>query len=228
MLFLASRVLEHEPNRDGRLRLLARLQEKNLTPLIRSTRLNFYKRALPNTATVEEMERLVNTMAESGGQDSTLQGDLFCFEDHVFFLLFEGLASRPGALRAGIVYEARTSEPLRKLDSFCQTISLCLAEAGEESIETAAREVEEETGWRPGDLHRVVTFQPAIGIADSPHDVFLGHGAERVGEPSDVTEAEVVSWVPVSDLPKLINEGRIRDGASLVAVLHLLASGSGA
>jgi 8-oxo-dGTP pyrophosphatase MutT (NUDIX family) len=99
-----------------------------------------------------------------------------------------------------------------------------IVEAGEEPIVTAAREVEEETGWRPDRLERLLSFQPAIGIADTPHEVFVGYGAMRIGEPTDVTEAETVSWVPVSDLWKLIDDGQIRDGASLVAVLHLLAS----
>jgi 8-oxo-dGDP phosphatase len=99
-----------------------------------------------------------------------------------------------------------------------------IVEADEEPIDTAAREVEEETGWRPGPLEPLVSFQPAIGIADSPHLVYQGYGAVRIGEPSDVTEAETVAWVPVSDLGKLVDDGQIRDGATLVAVLHLLAS----
>jgi hypothetical protein len=135
MLFLASRVLEQEPTRDGRLQLLAKLQERNFSPLIRSTRLSCYKHALSNLDEVEEMERLISEVANSDGQNAYVQGDLFCFEDHVFFLLFGGLASQPVGMRAGIVYETRTAEPLRKLDAFCQTINLCLAAAGDEEVE---------------------------------------------------------------------------------------------
>jgi hypothetical protein len=129
MLFLASRVLGHEPDSEGRLRLLAKLQERNFVPLIRSTRLSFYKQALANVDEVEEMERLIDALADSDGQNPYVQGDLFCFEDHIFFLLFGGVLSQTASVRAGIVYEARTAEPLRKLDSFCQTISLYLADA---------------------------------------------------------------------------------------------------
>lgn len=146
MLFLASRVLEHEPNSEGRLRLLAKLQERNFVPLIRSTRLSFYKQALANVDEVEEMERLTNALADSEGQNSYVQGDLFCFEDHIFFLLFGGLLSQPVEMRAGIVYEARTAEPLRKLDSFCQTISLCLADAVKKTDEQVKDDAL--TAWR--------------------------------------------------------------------------------
>ena len=103
-----------------------------------------------------------------------------------------------------------------------------IVEPGEEALRTAGREVLEETGWRPGQMTRLVEFQPAIGIADTPHEVFLAVGAEHVGEPTDVTEAQEVAWVPVGDLLEMVNDGRIRDGATLVAVLHLLASRAGA
>lgn len=153
MLFLASRVLEQEPTGEGRLRLLLKLQERNFVPLIRSTRLSCYKQALMNIDAVEEMERLINELADSDGQNSYVQGELFCFEDHIFFLLFGGLLSQPAGMRAGIVYESHTAEPLRKLDSFCQTISLCLADADDEAVEREDVErVEDDsmklTAWR--------------------------------------------------------------------------------
>jgi 8-oxo-dGTP pyrophosphatase MutT (NUDIX family) len=55
-----------------------------------------------------------------------------------------------------------------------------IVEPGEDSAKTAAREVEEETGWRPHNLTRIVTFEPMIGMVDSPHEVFVGRGATRV------------------------------------------------
>jgi 8-oxo-dGTP pyrophosphatase MutT (NUDIX family) len=113
-------------------------------------------------------------------------------------------------------------------ESWGWEVPVGIVEPGEDSRSTAEREVEEETGWRPHDLELAVSFQPAIGIADTPHDVYLGVGAERIGEPTDINEAERVTWIPLTDLRKLISEGEIRDGATLVAVLHLLASGRGA
>ena len=34
-----------------------------------------------------------------------------------------------------------------------------------------------------------VAFEPMIGMVDSPHEVFIGRGATRVGEPTEVEEA---------------------------------------
>jgi 8-oxo-dGTP pyrophosphatase MutT (NUDIX family) len=98
-----------------------------------------------------------------------------------------------------------------------------IVEPGEEPIAAAAREVEEETGWRPAALRKVLTFQPAIGIADTPHELFTGHDAVRIGDPADMTEAAEVAWIPTSSLPGMVEDGSIRDGATLVAVLHFLA-----
>lgn len=102
-----------------------------------------------------------------------------------------------------------------------------IVEPDEEPVAAAAREVEEETGWRPGSLRRELTFQPAIGIADTPHELFTGRGAVRIGEPADVTEAAEVAWIPTGSLPDMVKDGSIRDGATLVAVLHLLALRNG-
>lgn len=149
MLFLASRILEHDETNEGRLCLLAKLQENDFTPLIRSTRLSCYKQSLSEHGQVEEMERLVASLVNSEGQGQYVLGDLFCFEDHIFFLLFGAQTAQAQGMRAGIVYETKTREPLRKLDSFCRTISLCMADA----VDQADEGIEDDammrlTAWR--------------------------------------------------------------------------------
>ncbi|MFN2455818.1 MAG: hypothetical protein ABR577_16535 [Pyrinomonadaceae bacterium] len=143
MLFLASKVLGHEPDDEARLRLLEKLQEQGLPPLIRTARLNCYELALADSrqsgemaSRIREMERAVLALNSSGGGTAYVPGELFCFEDHAFFLVFGNSAFAAKSLRAGIVYERRTSEPLRKLDSFCRTVSRCLAGADGVNTET--------------------------------------------------------------------------------------------
>ncbi|MBI1759324.1 MAG: NUDIX hydrolase [Actinobacteria bacterium] len=98
-----------------------------------------------------------------------------------------------------------------------------LVDDGEEPAVTAAREIEEETGYRPRRLEHLVTFEPMIGMVTTPHHVFLGHGAERVGEPTETTEMQRMEWVPLVDVPQLIGEGQVRNSGTLVALLHVLA-----
>ncbi|MDT4895114.1 MAG: hypothetical protein QOH25_191 [Acidobacteriota bacterium] len=141
MLLLASRILEHELNDEGRLGLLEKLQEREFIPLIRSTRLNCYEQVLIDTKQVAAMEYLVAASANSDEHASYVNGDIFCFEDHIFFLLFgDGESGSAARMRAGVVYEPRTAEPLRKLNSFCQTINLCLADTGDQSPESVEDE----------------------------------------------------------------------------------------
>ncbi|WP_406112839.1 NUDIX hydrolase [Kitasatospora purpeofusca] len=99
-----------------------------------------------------------------------------------------------------------------------------IVDAGEDGLGAALREVEEETGWRPDYLDHVVTFQPMVGMVDSPHEVFVGHGATLVGAPEDGEEAGHVAWVPMSEIPMLMAEGKLMGSGTLVALLHVLAS----
>lgn len=99
-----------------------------------------------------------------------------------------------------------------------------IVDAGEDGLTTALREVEEETGWRPAGLDHVVTFQPMIGMVDSPHEIYVGRGAEKVGEPTDLEEAGHVRWVPLSDIPGLMAKGDLMGAGTLVALLHILAN----
>lgn len=102
-----------------------------------------------------------------------------------------------------------------------------IVDAGETADVTARREVEEETGWRPQSLEHVVTFQPMVGMVDSPHEIYVGHGATRVGDPSDLEESGHVEWVPLADIPGLMARGDLMGSGTLVALLHVLATRGG-
>ncbi|WP_272263610.1 NUDIX domain-containing protein [Streptomyces xanthophaeus] len=99
-----------------------------------------------------------------------------------------------------------------------------IVDEGEDAATTAARETEEETGWRPAHVEHVVTYQPMIGMVDSPHEIFVARGAVKVGEPTDIEEAGQIAWVPLADIPGLMAEGKLMGSGTLVALLHVLAS----
>ncbi|MFE7518380.1 GntR family transcriptional regulator [Streptomyces halstedii] len=99
-----------------------------------------------------------------------------------------------------------------------------ILDPGEDAAATAMRETEEETGWRPGPLEHVVSYQPMIGMVDSPHEIFVARGAEKVGEPTDAEEAGEVAWIPLDDVPRLMSEGKLMGSGTLVALLHILAA----
>ena len=119
MLFLESKLLNHAIDAAGRLMLLQQLAEQDLAPLIRSHRLRCFEDVLLNHDHVSEMETALASSTESTIGEPFVRGDLFCFQDYILFLVFE---DDDEAIRAGIVYEAHTAEPFRKLDSFCQEV----------------------------------------------------------------------------------------------------------
>ncbi|MFF2955601.1 GntR family transcriptional regulator [Kitasatospora sp. NPDC057965] len=101
-----------------------------------------------------------------------------------------------------------------------------IVDAGEDAAAAAAREVEEETGWRPATVEHVVTYQPMVGMVDSPHEIFVARGATLVGEPTDAEEAGLIEWIPLADVPGLIARDELLGSGTLVALLHLLANRS--
>jgi len=95
-------------------------------------------------------------------------------------------------------------------------------DAGESPEAAGAREVLEETGWRPAPLRHLVTYNPMNGLADKRFHLFVAEGATRIGEPTEANEAERVEWVPLEELRRLARAGEVRDGLSLTAVLYAL------
>lgn len=94
---------------------------------------------------------------------------------------------------------------------------------GEAHEVASAREVLEETGWRPGPLELLTTYHPMSGRSDQTFEVYGARGAEHVGEPTDRSESERIAWIPRADVPGLMASGAIHDGMTLVGLLWWLS-----
>jgi 8-oxo-dGTP pyrophosphatase MutT (NUDIX family) len=92
---------------------------------------------------------------------------------------------------------------------------------GEDGATAAAREVEEETGYRPRRIEPILTFHPISGTADTAYELYLARGADRVG-PTDPNETEAVRWIPLAELPGLIAKGEISGAATIIGIQHVL------
>ncbi len=97
---------------------------------------------------------------------------------------------------------------------------------GEAPAAAAAREVEEETGWRPRRMEYVLSCQPMIGNADYPQDLYLAHGAEQVGEP-EIDETAEVRWVLLDEIPAMVARGDILGAITVIGVQHALLRRAG-
>jgi 8-oxo-dGTP pyrophosphatase MutT (NUDIX family) len=95
-------------------------------------------------------------------------------------------------------------------------------EAGESAAEAAAREFEEETGWRAGPLQHLMSVQPTPGLCDSVHHVYRTDEASYLGQPTDSFESDRIAWVPLTEVRSLIRHGKMASGTTLAALLYVV------
>jgi 8-oxo-dGTP pyrophosphatase MutT (NUDIX family) len=105
-------------------------------------------------------------------------------------------------------------------DTWGWEIPLGKIDPGEDPARAAARETEEETGWRPAALTPLLRVAPTAGLSDSVHHVYLARDAEQIGPPVDAYESSEIAWVPLDRLPELIGQGQISSGTTLAALLY--------
>jgi 8-oxo-dGTP pyrophosphatase MutT (NUDIX family) len=96
-------------------------------------------------------------------------------------------------------------------------------DSNEDPAVTAAREVEEETGWRVRNMRPLGSFQPLAGTADFENLLFLSEGAEDTGKPADINEAAKIAWVPLDSIRGRLAKGEIIGAAAQIGLLHVLA-----
>nr|WP_238355487.1 NUDIX domain-containing protein [Kribbella sandramycini] len=107
-------------------------------------------------------------------------------------------------------------------DTWAWELPMGIVEAGEAPIAAAAREVEEETGWRPGPLTELIRSQPGAGIMDAVHHVFRATSATRIGDPTERNESDRIEWIPLADVPALIARREIVSAITLVGLQQAL------
>ncbi|MFJ8543330.1 NUDIX hydrolase [Streptomyces sp. NPDC093586] len=107
-------------------------------------------------------------------------------------------------------------------DTWAWELPMGLVEDGETPEAAAARELEEETGWRPGSMRELIYAQPAAGITDSQHFVFRADGVRYVAEPTERNESDRIEWFPLDEVRGMIARREIVSSATLVGVMALL------
>lgn len=100
-----------------------------------------------------------------------------------------------------------------------------IVDEGEDEAKTVAREVEEETGWRPSQMKHVISYQPMIGMVDSPHAVYFAKGATQVGTPAASDEAGEIAWVPLANIRAMLERNEVLGSGSIIGLTHILAFG---
>ena len=98
-----------------------------------------------------------------------------------------------------------------------------LIEAGEDPVQAAEREMQEELGVKAKTLQRVGEFYASPGFCTEMFTLFLATGLEKSSLPQDEDENVSVIELALSDIPKMIREGKIRDSKTFAALSWLMA-----
>ncbi|CRX38663.1 NUDIX hydrolase [Estrella lausannensis] len=96
-------------------------------------------------------------------------------------------------------------------------------EKGEEAATTAARELEEETGYTAKKLTLLTSFFTSPGITNENMDAYLAQGLIKTAQKLDESEEIEVEIHPLQKALEMVRTGEIKDGKSINALLFYQA-----
>lgn len=100
-------------------------------------------------------------------------------------------------------------------------------DAGEATIETAVRELAEETGHEASEWAFLTRIYPAIGFADELMDIWLCRGLKPVEQRLDVGERLQLHWSDLDTLLQALARHELPDVKTQIACLWLSRMQSG-
>lgn len=117
------------------------------------------------------------------------------------------------------VYLVRQHRPA--IESTILEIPAGLIDKGEEVEEAARRECEEETGFRPHTLKKLITYAHAEGYSTGFITLFWGSDLEYTGNINlDNTEYLEQQTLSFEDLSRMVDQNKIIDSKTILATLY--------
>jgi len=98
-------------------------------------------------------------------------------------------------------------------------------EPDEPHLETARRELLEETGYVAADWTRLTVLHTTIAYTDESIELWLARGLRHEGQRLDAGEFLEVVRVPFDEALAMVRDGRITDAKSMAGLLWLKAFG---
>ena len=98
----------------------------------------------------------------------------------------------------------------------------------EHPLDTAKRELREETGHQAKFWRHLFTMHPCIGYSDERIEIFWAHGLIYVGHQRDHGEFLDIIEMSVADALQAVHDGEITDGKTISALMWADKIASGA
>lgn len=92
--------------------------------------------------------------------------------------------------------------------------------AGEQPIDCAKRELEEETGYIPTDIEYMLTFAPTPAYVSEKIHIFIAKNLTKGTACLDEDEFLNVLEMPIETALTCIKNGTIKDGKTIIALEH--------
>ncbi|QFJ55808.1 NUDIX hydrolase [Pseudobutyrivibrio xylanivorans] len=103
--------------------------------------------------------------------------------------------------------------PAGKRDSIDEDTAIC-----------AARELEEETGYRAGKLEKLLALKSTVAFCDEMIDVYLATELEKVGEQQlDEAEDIGIEAFELAELMEMCYSGKLQDAKTVAAIMAYAA-----
>ncbi len=93
----------------------------------------------------------------------------------------------------------------------------------EPTMDAAARELEEETGYRSGDLELLITLRTTVAFCNEKIDIYVARNLKKGEQHLDEDEFIHVEAYTVEELCTMILEGKIEDSKTIAAVMSYRA-----
>jgi ADP-ribose pyrophosphatase len=90
---------------------------------------------------------------------------------------------------------------------------------GEDTLITAKRELQEETGYVADQWHYLGVIHPCIGYSDERIEIFFARGLSHVGHALDDGEFLEVHELALGEAIDAVRDGRLTDGKSVAGLL---------
>jgi len=93
-------------------------------------------------------------------------------------------------------------------------------DAGEDPLETARRELEEETGYSASDIKPLISYYPSVGYTTEQINCYVAIDIQKIKGGQRLNDNEMIEVVkfPLSTVEKMIKNGEIKDSKTIMCI----------